>query len=103
MKSNNYYKILDKLLSVCISRMKAIFPRTGDITLHGYQYLKNIPLISSDAAAILNANLYCLAHKINAVFCSRYSILHFRKKKAGDYFSHNNGFCGDWDFNLDSS
>jgi hypothetical protein len=72
---------IEKLMKVCLLRLKALFPQR-------FYTNKLFP------GFILHFNLLCLLNRINAVFCNRVNILIFFKRKPGRICSNDMGTSG---------
>lgn len=83
-----YLKSLDKLLRKSILNAKAIFVSSGDLHTQGLEWITSV--IGKTNRPVYEMNMYCLHKGVNAVFCSRFSILIFKKKITGTCISHNN-------------
>lgn len=68
-------------------RAKALFSTYGKADLHGLAWIRSV--VNLDKDLITSFNLFCLSHRVNAVFCNRASILLFKEKKPGNGTSHN--------------
>lgn len=85
--SGRYTESLHKTLSRCMLRAKVLFAHRGDQT----QDLRSWFLSAFGGnTPILDCNRQCLSRKYNPVFCSRITILLFKKNSAPDIRLHNN-------------
>ena len=89
MMSEKYPCRLDQMFLVSVDRAKALFPFTGDSRLNGMEWVKSV--VEEPARPLYSLNCFCLEHGVNAVCCTRASILVFRARKSGGAFSHNLG------------
>jgi hypothetical protein len=96
-----YLKSLEKLLRKSILNAKAIFTKSGDLHAQGLKWIFSV--IGETKRPVYEMNMYCLNKGFNAVFCSRFSILIFKKRRAGTCISHNKHPLKDSAEGLDSS
>lgn len=95
--SLKHLKHIEKMIEKSVNNMKVLFSDQKLNKLSGYQwmdaFLKSITPETTHKInfKIYRINTYCLAHGVNAAFCSRKNILLFSKKKPGVYFSNNMG------------
>jgi hypothetical protein len=68
-------------------RAKALFPSYGNPDSNGLGWIQSV--LHQDNELLLTFNIFCLSHKVNAVFCNRVSILLFPARKQGKTSSHN--------------
>lgn len=89
--TEKHLKNIERLVDRCINRYKTLFANQKIARLSGIEwaeaFLKEVDFYF-DGAFIMELNLYCIGHRVNATFCSRKNILLFSKKKPGLYFSN---------------
>jgi hypothetical protein len=68
-------------------RAKALFPSYGNHNLKSLSWIQSV--LHQDNELLLTFNIFCLSHKVNAVFCNRFSILLFTARRQGKKSSHN--------------
>ena len=78
-----YGKQLERRLGVIVSRGKALWPQAADPQLDGLAWIRAACAPLRAATPLLSLNHFCLDHRVNAICCSRISILLFgRPPKA---------------------
>ncbi len=87
--SEKYPLQLEKMILVSVDRAKALLPFSGDPRLNGMKWVRSV--VEEPARPLYSLNCFCLEHGVNAVCCTRASILLFRARRAGGTFSHNLG------------
>ena len=78
---------LEKTLARSVRNAKALFPGLGDHSKQGPAFIKSV--VGDCENAIVRFNLFCLENGVNCAFCSRASILIFKKNYPGNDISHN--------------
>jgi len=86
MHENYAYKA-SRIFTKYFSRAKAIFSSYGDPGLDGLAWIQSV--LHQDKNLLVSFNLFCLSHKVNAVFCNRVTIILFKDKLPGKKVSHN--------------
>ena len=74
-----YGKQLERRLQVIVNRAKALWPQAADPQLGGLAWIRDACAALSTATPFLSLNHFCLDHRVNAICCSRISILLFRQ------------------------
>jgi hypothetical protein len=82
-------------------RAKALFPPYGNSDSNGLAWIQSV--LHQDNELLLTFNIFCLSHRVNAVFCNRVSILLFTARKKGKTFSHNTPALQTYKDRIDSS
>ena len=101
--SFRHLKNIEKRFHGSLLNMKSLLPdSTGDY-LNGIDYCLHLLKKEQTDNFISRLNQFCLDRNINAVFCNRFNILHFRTIKAGTVDSINMGSTGPPSHMLDSS
>ena len=72
-----YGKQLERRLRVIVSRGKALWPQAADLHLDGLAWIRAACAPLPAATPLLSLNHFCLSHCVNAICCSRVSILLF--------------------------
>ena len=72
-----YGKQLERRLGVIVSRGKALWPQAADLHLDGLAWIRAACAPLPAATPLLSLNHFCLNHCVNAICCSRVSILLF--------------------------
>ena len=72
-----YGKQLERRLGVIVSRGKALWPQAADLQLGGLAWVRAVCAPRSVATPLLSLNHFSLEHRVNAICCSRSSILLF--------------------------
>jgi len=88
--------IVNKTIPRMINHMQTMFPgprQTSEanyaaIAYDGLEYIEYFLRPDTCEQFILKINSYCLSHQVNAIFCSRYNIINFTKRKSGVYNSN---------------
>ena len=78
-----YGKQLERRLGVIVSRGKALWPQAADLQLGGLAWIRAACAPRSAATPLLSLNRFSLEHRVNAICCSRSSILLFRRRPRG--------------------
>jgi hypothetical protein len=87
--SEKYLRQLDKQFQVCVDRAKALFPDAGQVDLDGMEWVRSV--VGDTSRPLYALNCFCLEHAVNAVCCTRVSILRFSVSNAGRNISRNLG------------
>jgi hypothetical protein len=87
--SQDYPRLLERMLEVAVSRGKALSPLEGDPQLWGLAWMQS--LYGESGRPLYRMNLFCLAHGVNCLCFSRCSILLFCRKAVQCRVSHNPG------------
>ena len=74
-----YGKQLERRLQVIVNRAKALWPQAAAPQLDGLAWIRDACAPRSTATPLLGLNHFCLDHRVNAICCSRISILLFRQ------------------------
>ena len=82
-----YPKHLERMLNVAVHQGKAFFPKAADSELSGLDWIRG--LCGPTMRPLLALNLFCLAHKRNAVCFCRSSILQFGRSRLSGQSSQN--------------
>lgn len=85
--SRRYPKQLERMFHTAISRAKALIPAGEGAFLAGLPWIE--ALCGRTDRPLFRLNLYCLAHRINAVCFCRSSILVFARTQRIEGISHN--------------
>ncbi|RPH47668.1 MAG: hypothetical protein EHM85_19255 [Desulfobacteraceae bacterium] len=91
--------IAKKMIPRMINHMQTMFPGprqnqglpeavNARIVYNGLEYIEHFLKPDNCKQFITKINLYCLAHQVNAIFCSRYNIIDLTKRKLGVYSSN---------------
>ena len=72
-----YGKQLERRLQVIVNRAKALWPRAADPQLDGLAWIRAACAPRPAATPLLSLNHFCLDHRVNALCCSRATILLF--------------------------
>ena len=72
---DGYGKQLERRLDVIVSRGKALWPQSADPQLGGLAWIRTACAPRPAATPLLSLNHFCLEHRVNALCCSRISIL----------------------------
>ena len=72
-----YGKQLERRLGVIVNRGKALWPQAADLQLGGLAWIRAVCGPRSAATPLLGLNHFSLEHRVNAICCSRSSILLF--------------------------
>ena len=75
-----YGKQLERRLGVIVSRGKALWPRVADLQLGGLEWVRAACAPRSGATPLLSLNHFSLEHRVNAICCSRSTILVFGRR-----------------------
>lgn len=75
--SGDYPRRLERMLEVAVSRGKALWPRLGEQSLQGLEWMQS--LCGATDRPLLAMNLFALAHGVNALCFSRPAILLFAR------------------------
>ena len=75
-----YGKQLEHRLGVIVGRGKALWPQAADLQLGGLAWIRAACAPLPTATPLLSLNHFCLAHRVNAICCSRASILLFGRR-----------------------
>lgn len=78
-----YGKQLERRLGVIVSRGKALWPQAADLQLGGLAWIRAACAPRSAATPLLSLNRFSLEHRVNAICCSRSSILLFGRRPGG--------------------
>ena len=87
--SEKYLRQLDKQFQVSVDRAKALFPDAGQMDLDGMEWVRSV--VGDTSRPLYALNCFCLEHGVNAVCCTRVSILRFSAPNAGRRNSRNLG------------
>ena len=75
-----YGKQLERRLGVIVSRGKSLWPQAADRQLGGLAWIRAVCTPRPTATPLLSLNHFSLEHRVNALCCSRSSILLFRRR-----------------------
>ncbi len=82
----DYPRQLEKMLARSVRNAKALFPGDGDHSKQGLAFIRSV--VGESENPIARFNLFCLENGVNCIFCSRASILRFKKNYPGNGISH---------------
>ena len=75
-----YGKQLERRLGVIVSRGKSLWPQAADRQLGGLAWIRAVCTPRPTGIPLLSLNQFSLEHRVNALCCSRSSILLFRRR-----------------------
>jgi len=87
--SSRYPKQLDRMLSIAVTRAKALLPGQPHVLLSGLQWIRAVT--ESTQRPLWSVNRLCLSVGLNCICFCRVSILGYSPRSAGDSGSHNRG------------
>ena len=76
-------KQLERRLEVIVSRGKALWPQAADLQLGGLAWVRAACAPRPPATPLLSLNHFSLERRVNAICCSRSSILLFGRRPGG--------------------
>jgi hypothetical protein len=88
-----YPKQLDRMLSVAVSRAKALLNAQSHELLSGLRWIRAVT--ESTQRPLWSLNRFCLSHRCNCICFCRVSILSYPPRSAGKGHSHNRGSPAD--------
>ena len=83
-----YGKQLEHRLGVIVSRGKALWPQAADLRLGGLAWIRAVCGPRPAATPLLSLNHFSLEHGVNAICCSRSSILLFGRRQRAALKRH---------------
>lgn len=98
--SRNHPAVLDRAFRTAVDRAKAIFSSRGDDRLQGIGWVE--ALTGQGRQPIAGLNHYCLAHGVNCIALTRFSIQLFPTNRSRTAHSHNTGAFRRWKVRVDS-
>ena len=78
-----YGKQLERRLGVIVNRGKALWPQAGDLRLGGLAWVRAACAPRPPGTPLLSLNHFSLEHRVNAICCSRSTILLFGRRPRG--------------------
>ena len=75
-----YGKQLERRLEVIVNRGKALWPQVADLQLGGLAWVRAACAPRSGGTPLLSLNHFSLEHRVNAICCSRSTILLFGRR-----------------------